>query len=97
MDDLKILFILYLMLLFSLLSNFIYVKNVEKIILADQVRRVEDSDKEDDKKTLVEKFVERKGFKEAQTTADFIKKLTDVIKKIKGVINNTDDFLFWYF
>lgn len=85
MNSLKILFILYLLLVFSLLRNFNYLKNVERTILAAKIDREEKKNNANNDSDSEEFFLERRLFKEIEKIIDFIKDLVSIISKINEV------------
>ena len=83
MNNLKILLVLYLLLAFSLLRNFGYLKNFERVILDDEIDREEKENSDLDSKEF---FSERRLVKEYGKIVDFFKKIVEIIQKIIEVI-----------
>lgn len=81
MNNLKILFVLYLLLVFSLLRNFSYLKSFERVILAAEVNREEKNNDLDNKEFFSERI-----FKEIGKIIDFIKDIVSIIPKINDVL-----------
>lgn len=81
MNNLKILFVLYLLLVFSLLRNFSYLKSFERVILAAEVNREEKNNDSDNKEFFSERI-----FKEIGKIIDFIKDIVSIIPKINDVL-----------
>ena len=80
MNNLKILFVLYLLLMFSLLRNFSYLKSFERVILAAEINREEKKSNVSNNKDF---FLERFFIKEIGKIIDFIKDIVLIISKIE--------------